>query len=166
MVWCCQPTINQCNWGPNKNLPPCGQHFKTHAISWMKMLKCLLKFHWNLFLRVHPCEKVIGIYFRHNFFTIYFLLFVLISYMIYVRWSILNLLIFVVFRSLVTLQWYFEKGYWVKTRCHISLIYAGGKDSIETWEKRPVLVHSLNVGVSNECVTNYRKPVVTHKSIH
>ena len=27
---------------------------------------------------VHPCEKVIGIFFRHNFFTIYFLLFVLV----------------------------------------------------------------------------------------
>ena len=27
---------------------------------------------------VHPCEKVIGIFFRHKFFTIYFLLFVLV----------------------------------------------------------------------------------------
>ena len=28
--------------------------------------------------QLHPCEKVIGIFFRHKFFTIYFLLFVLI----------------------------------------------------------------------------------------
>ena len=27
---------------------------------------------------VHPCEKVIGIFFRHEFFTIYFSLFVLV----------------------------------------------------------------------------------------
>ena len=49
------------------------------------------------------------------------------------RWSISNLLIFVVFRSLITLQWHFEKGYWVKTRCHISLIYAGGGGGGQRW---------------------------------
>ena len=27
-------------------------------------------------------------------------------------------------------------------------------------------MHSLSVGGSNESITNYRKPVVTHKSIH
>ena len=86
--------------------------------------------------------------------------------MIYVRWSISILLIFVGFRSLVTPQWHFEKGYWVKTRCRISLIYAVAKDSIGTWGKRPVLVHSLGVGGSYESITNYRKPVVIHNSIN
>ena len=30
------------------------------------------------FIHVHPCEKVIGIFFRHKFFIIYFLPFVLV----------------------------------------------------------------------------------------
>ena len=84
----------------------------------------------------------------------------------YVRWSILILLIFDGSQSLVKSQWHFEKGYWVKTRCHISLIYAVGKDGIGTWGKRPVLVHSLTVGGSYESIKNDRKPVVTHKTIH
>ena len=42
----------------------------------------------------------------------------------------------------------------------------GGKDGIEAWGKRTVSVHSLSVGGSNESVTNYRKPVITLKSIH
>ena len=78
----------------------------------------------------------------------------------------LILMIFVGFRSLVTPQRHFEKGYCVKTRCRISLIIAVCKDGIGTWGKRPVLVHSLSVGGSYESITNYRKPVVTHKFIH
>ena len=31
-----------------------------------------------IYMYIHPCEKVIGIFFRHNFFTIYFLLYVLV----------------------------------------------------------------------------------------
>ena len=60
-------------------------------------------------------------------------------------------------------QRHFEKGYWVKTRCRISLVYALGKGGIGTWEKRPILLHSLSVGGSYESITNYRKLVVTHK---
>ena len=83
--------------------------------------------------------------------------------MIYVRWSILILSFFVGFRSLVIPQRHFEKGYGVKTRCRISLIYAVGKDRLGTREKRRVSLHSLSVGDSYESITNYRKPVVTHK---
>ena len=36
----------------------------------------------------------------------------------------------------------FWKGYWVKTWCRISLIYAVGKDDMGTREKRQVLLHS------------------------
>ena len=60
--------------------------------------------------------------------------------------------------------WHF--GYRTKTRCRISLIYAVGKDGNGTRGKIPVLVHSLSVGSSYESITNYRKPVATHKSIH
>ena len=31
-----------------------------------------------ILMRIRPCEKVIGIFFRHTFFTIYFSLFVLV----------------------------------------------------------------------------------------
>ena len=41
-----------------------------------------------------------------------------------------------------------------------------GKDGIGTRGKIPVLVHSFSVGSSYESITNYRKPVATHKSIH
>ena len=78
-------------------------------------------------------------------------------------WTILILSIVVGFRSLVIPQRHFEKGYWVKTRCRISLIYAVGKDGTGTWGKRPVLLHSLSVGGSYESIKNYRKPDVTHK---
>ena len=57
------------------------------------------------------------------------------SHKTYVRWSKLILLIFVGFWSLVSSQWHFEKGYWVKTRCRISLIYAVGKDGFGAWGK-------------------------------
>ena len=117
---------------------------------------------WEL----HPWEKVIGIFFRHKYFTIYFLLFVLIF--IHNICEVVNIKStdFCCISVIGYTSLKFWKGFWVKTRCHISLIYAGGKDDIETWEKRPVLVHSLSVGGSNESVTNYRKPVVTHKSTH
>ena len=35
-------------------------------------------YHEYYVLHVHPCEKVIGIYFRHKFFIIYFLSFALV----------------------------------------------------------------------------------------
>ena len=38
---------------------------------------------------VHPCEKVIGIFFRHNFFSIYFLLFALVF--IHNIWEVVNI---------------------------------------------------------------------------
>ena len=82
--------------------------------------------------------------------------------MIYVRWSISILWIFVGFRSVVIPQWHFEKGNQVKTRWHVSLIYAKGKDGVGAWGKRPVLVYSQSVGGSYESITNFRKPVVTH----
>ena len=77
---------------------------------------------------VHPCEKVIGIFFRHNFFTIYFLLYVLVF--IHYICEVINInsadfrWISITGYTSVTLK----KGYWVKTRCRISLIYAVGKD--------------------------------------
>ena len=79
------------------------------------------------------------------------------------RWSVLILSIFVGIRSLVIPQRHFEKGYWVKTRCRNSLIYAVGKDGIGSKGKRPLLLHSLRVAGSYESITNYRKPLVTHK---
>ena len=45
------------------------------VISGLSALQFLVNWYDSM---VHPCEKVIGIFFRHNFFTIYFLLFVLL----------------------------------------------------------------------------------------
>ena len=115
----------------------------------------------------HPCEKVIGIFFWHKFIIICFFVF-FAQIFIHNIYEVVNINSndFVGLRSLASPRRHFEKGYWVKTRCRISLIIALCKDGIGTWGKRPVLVHSLSVGGSYESITNYRKPVVTHKLIH
>ena len=44
--------------------------------------------------------------------------------MIYVRWSISIMSLFIGFRSLVTSQWHIEKDKWMRTRCRVNLTYA------------------------------------------
>ena len=48
--------------------------------------------------------------------------------MIYVRWSVLILLIFVGSRSLVTSQWHFERA--IGSKPAVTLVYAVGKDGV------------------------------------
>ena len=55
----------------------------------------------------------------------------------------------------------------------ISVTDSTGEAAFTIWTKmalghgkRPVMVQSISVGGSNKSVTNYRKPVFTHNSIH
>ena len=57
--------IHRDRWIPRTKGQLRGKCFHLMTSSW----------HWDL---VHPCEKVIGIFFRHKFFITHFLLFVLV----------------------------------------------------------------------------------------
>ena len=89
----------------------------------------------NLVIWVHPCEKVIGIFFQHNSFTISFLLLVLIF--------IHNICEVVNIKSTdfccISIIGYTSVTFWKrllgKNLCHISLIYAGAKMALKHGEK-------------------------------
>ena len=63
---------------------------------------------------VHPSENEMALFFRTNYLSLFFCNLFYFSYMTYMRWSIWIMLFFVGFRSLVTFQWHFEKGNYVK----------------------------------------------------
>ena len=82
MEWCHFAPFHfapQCHFAPTYHVPFCLRDYV-----WRKRIISTIispVAQWNdtkIRTNVHPCEKVIGIFFRHSFFTIYFLLFVLV----------------------------------------------------------------------------------------
>ena len=111
---------------------------------------------------VHPCEKVIGIFFRHKFFIIYFFV-VCSSFYTWYMWGCQYQ--FCKFLLDCDHSDILKKVTGSKPDVALVWFMQWAKMELEHGEKDRYWCIVNSVGGSYESITDFRKPLVTHKSI-